>query len=353
MSKKHKNLFDKIVNVKSFEEAFNRTAKGKRNSSSYLRFDEDRYGNLKVLRDLLSNYTYIMLPSRSFTIFEPKPRNITTLSFHDRVIQHAIYAVLNPILDKTFLPNSYACRKNKGSHKCASDLQSALRMTRYNYTWYLKTDFKKYFHRILLSVVWKELRKTISCLKTLHLLEIYVPKLGIGLNIGELLSQLLANVNGNLIDKFIKHTLGIKHFYRYMDDIVLLGNSYEELLEIKSRLEIFSKDIGLEFSKYYIKETSKGINFVGYIIFKDFRLIRPSSIKRVKRKLRVLADKPDELVSYMTSWYGHISHANSYNLKCSMNLPIDIQDLKALILESTSKPVNNKYYGSTEYQNVI
>lgn len=266
---------------------------------------------MKNLRESLALETYEPLPPFHFTIFEPKPRNITALQFKDRIVQHSIYSVIYPIFNKTFLPNSYACRKGFGTHKCANDVQFASKRNRDG--WYLKTDFSKYFHSIDRSLLWKAINSKISCIKTKELIEKFVPKNGVGINIGELLSQLFANVIGNFVDMWLKHTAKIKTFFRYMDDIVIFGNSQEELTILKDELKIFCDTIGLKFSKWFIKPVKTGINFVGYIIFPDYKLIRKDSIRRSKRKLRILAGEDRE--RFLASWLGHIGHANCYNLK--------------------------------------
>lgn len=316
MGKKYKNLFDKIVEHQNFWESFNKTSKGKRNKLEYLVFNEERFSNMKHLRESLIFGNYNPLAPYYFTIYEPKPRNITALKFQDRIVQHSIYAIIYPIFDKTFLPNSYACRKGYGTHKCAKDVQLACKKHRSG--WYLKTDFSKYFHSISREVLWSQIKKKISCVKTLNLVEKFIHKEGIGINIGELLSQLFANIMGNIVDMWLKHTEKIKIFFRYMDDIVIFGENKESLILLKDKLQLFCGTIGLRFSKWFIKPIRDGINFVGYIIFADFKLIRKSSIRGAKRKLRILTGEKRE--KFLASWLGHIQHANCYNLKFKLGV---------------------------------
>ncbi|MDM1545497.1 Retron-type reverse transcriptase [Ignatzschineria indica] len=314
--KTHKNLYNKIISIENLISAFKSTAKNKRSSVDYLQFDQWRYLNLNKIHNDLKSGKYQISDYIYFKIKDPKPRNIVALQFRDRIVQRAIFNVIQPIFEKTFLPNSYACREDKGTHKACRITQSYTRKEENQY--FLKTDFSKYFMSIDREILWKLIERKIGCKQTLSLIERFVPKTGVGINIGELLSQLFANVYGNQVDMFLKHQLKIKYFARYMDDIVIFGGSYEELKEVKESLEEFSKSIGLRFSKWFINHKSKGVNFVGYRIFPDFKLIRKSSVKRAKRKLNRLSGIDRE--RFLASWLGHISHANTYNLKKRLNI---------------------------------
>lgn len=314
--KTHKNLFEKIIDSKNFYESYSKTAKGKRGSKEYLLFSESLFSNMAELRESVENQTYLPSEPTFFSIKDPKPRNIVALKFQDRIVQHAIYSVIYPIFNSTFLPNSYACRNGFGAHKASKMVQSSMRKNKNG--WYLKTDYSKYFHTIRRDIVWREIDKKIGCKKTKALIEKFVPRYGVGLNIGELLSQLLANVVGNCVDMYIKHELKVKEFYRYMDDIVIFGESRERLLKIKESLESFSASIGLRFSKWLIKPVSSGVNFVGYRIWATHKLIRKDSISRAKRKLRTLTG--DKREKFLASWKGHLQHANTYNLQKRMGI---------------------------------
>lgn len=306
-----KNLFDKIVTLENLQISLHETAKNKRTGLDYLEFDQWRYSNLLEIHNELISGRYSVSPYINFKVYDPKPRTITALQFRDRVVQRAIYNYIQPIFEKTFLPNSYACRKGKGTHLAAKITQSYTRKKGVRY--FLKTDFSKYFMSIDRGILWGVIDRKIGCKKTKSLIEKFVPRYGVGINIGELLSQLFANVFGNQVDMFIKHKLKVKYFLRYMDDIVIFGNSYDDLFDKKERLDVFSRSIGLKFSSWHISPIEHGVNFVGYRIFKDFKLLRKSSIKRAKKKLKTLEGVDRD--RFLASWRGHISHANSYNLQ--------------------------------------
>lgn len=314
--KRHKNLFDKVVDSSNFYQAYESTAKGKRGRYEFLIFDSWLYSNMSKLRQAVATEMYRPQEPTLFSIKDPKPRSIVALKFPDRIVQHAIYSVIYPIFDRQFLPNSYACRKGYGSHRAARDVQAAMRKNKGG--WYLKTDFAKYFKSVSRKILWGSIDRSIGCKRTKSLIERFVPRDGIGLGIGALLSQLFANVFGHIVDMYLKHTVKVKSFFRYMDDIVIIGRSKSELVGVKNLLDSYCSKIGLRFSKWFIKPLSAGVNFVGYRIWATHKLIRKDSISRAKRKLRTLTG--DKRERFLASWQGHLVHANAYNLQKRMGI---------------------------------
>jgi hypothetical protein len=316
MGLKYKKLFDKIVDIKNLQIAYKNTCKGKRDTYSYLEFKQfDQYNLLQIQKELISG-NYKIGNYRHFYIYDPKKRLISALSFKDRIVQHALCNIITNIFDKTFLPNSFACRKNFGTHKGVIYIQSLLR--KYNYKYFLKTDFSRYFPSINTNILHKMIRKKIKCNKTYKLVTEIVPFNTIGIPIGNLTSQLFANVYGNTIDYYLKHNLKINHFARYMDDIVVLGNNYKELYEIYNKIQKYSKYLlKLKISKWNVSSTQKGINFLGYRIWKDYKLIRRLSVIKAKRKVKkyLETNNKEKLQRFLASWHGHIQWGNSYNLK--------------------------------------
>lgn len=314
--KTYKNLFDKIISLDNLYNSLYQTSKNKSNSLDCLKFMEWEYSNMTKLHFDLKNGSYTLGEYIHFTVMDPKPRNIVTLQFRDRIVQRAIYNIIQPIFEKTILPNSFACRKGKGTHRASITTQSYSRKVGNSY--YLKTDFSKYFLTIDRKVLWERIERKIGCKETLKLINLFIPKYGSGINIGELLSQLFANVYGNIVDMFLKHDLKIKHFVRYMDDIVIFGSSYNYLRDIKRKLKDFiDQKLNLKFSRWHISSVERGINFVGYRIFPDFKLIRKDSVKRAKRKIKKYKNdgEYDKLERFIASWSGHLKHANTYNLR--------------------------------------
>lgn len=316
MGLKYKKLFDKIVDLENLKIAYKNTCKGKKETFSYLEFKEFDQFNLTQIQKELINNEYKIGNYRNFFIYDPKKRLISALSFKDRIVQHALCNIITDIFDKTFLPNSFACRKGYGTHKGVIYIQSLLR--RFNYKYFLKTDFSRYFPSIDTNVLHTMIRKKIKCNKTYNLITEIVPLNTSGIPIGNLTSQLFANVYGNSIDHYLKHKLKINHFARYMDDIVVLGDSYSELYKIYNHIKEYSLNIlKLKISKWNVSSTNKGINFLGYRIWKDYKLIRKLSVLRAKRKVKkyLINKDNDKLKMFLASWHGHIKWGNSHNLK--------------------------------------
>ena len=317
MAKKYKKLRDKICSWENILLAYQKASSGKKNTRAYLEFREYDLINLKNIQTELLTGTYKMDPSRDFNIYVPKERNIKALSFRDRVVQHAINNIIEPIFEKTFFDNSYACRKNKGTHAAVKYAQSIMRKYK-EPLYYLKTDYRKYFRSIDHNILHSLYQKKIKCKFTLNLLEITFPRDEKNLPVGWLLSQLSANIYGTMIDHYIHHDLKHRDWVRYMDDIVIFDTDIERLKQTQQKMAQFSNDsMLLTFSKWHTNPVTKNVNFLGYRIWPKYKLIRKDSVLRAKQKLARYRkyDLNDKIRSFSGSWNGHIQWADCFNLK--------------------------------------
>lgn len=322
MGTKYKNLKDQICDWNNILLAYMKASKGKKSTRSYLEFKEFHLLNLRKIQEDLINGTYKMDPSFDFTLYLPKERNIKALSFRDRVVQHAIHNVIEPIFDKSFLPFTYACRSDKGTHKAVKHVQSIMRRTD-KPLFYLKTDFSKYFKSIGYDKLHEVIQRKISCSFTMDLIRLFFPIGGKELPVGWLLSQLFANVYGSVVDYYIHHQLKQRNWARYMDDIVVFGEDRDELFKIKEQIVEFSeKTLNLRLSKWYVHNINRGLNFLGYRIWKTHKLIRKDSMIRAKRKVYkyIKHEQRDKFTQFIGSWKGHIQWADCYNLKKWMDI---------------------------------
>jgi len=324
MGKKFRHLLSRIVEPSNLREAYRRARRDKRMTFGHLEFKEHAETNLsKIGRDLDSG-TYTVGPYKTFTIYEPKAREIMALPFYDRVVQHALCNVVEPIIDAVLMPMCAACRTGKGTHYGVIRAQSHMRrLERSGSVYCLKMDFSKYFANIDRRILIGEIRRKISCEATMAIIETITPPAGKGLPIGNLTSQLWANLYGHMFDRFLVHELGIRHATRYMDDTVIFGNDLDELQSMKARIDAFvADDMALRFSKWSIQPISRGVNFLGYRIWTTHRLLRRDSVRRAKRKLRRLRATGDKaaLRRFVASWSGHASWADSHNLLTSLKL---------------------------------
>lgn len=317
MPKKHKNLFEQIVHIDNLRDAYRKTSKGKKQTSGYLKFKEFSESNLKAIQEELINETYEIGPYRCFMVYEPKPREIKSLGFKDRLVQHALCNIISPIMESTLLPYTFACRRNKGTHAGVKHIQAMLRSEKP--THFLKTDFSKFFASIPRDVVYSLYERKIGCKKTLDLISKIIPIQGRGIPIGSLTSQLSANLIGGLVDRFIHFDLGHRSWARYMDDIVILESDVNRLKESFEKIKLFSKSkLGLDISKWQVSSVSRGINFLGYRIWPTHKLIRKDSVTRAKRKLKRYVNDSENLKMFCASWLGHIGWADCMNLKINL-----------------------------------
>ena len=264
-----------------------------------------------------------------FKVYEPKERQIMALPFYDRVVQHAINNVLEPIFDKRFISQSYACRKGKGMHAASDTLKEWL----YEWNKYhpdqplyaIKADIHHYFQSIDHAVLKTEIRKVIKDAGVLALLDRIIDHNGnmpdgVGIPVGNLTSQLFANIYLDALDQFIKHELGVEAYIRYMDDFVILSPDKEQLRNWLARIEQFLREeLKLEFNpKTTILAAKNGIDFVGYKHRATHRKVRKDSIKRIKRTIKKCESgkiTKEQLQKSIQSWTGHAGHADSYNLR--------------------------------------
>ena len=313
---KHKHLFDRVVSHDNIWEAYQKASRGKRESMGYLLFRQNEAAHISMIHDALVSGRYQPSEPRRFMVYEPKPREISALPFADRVVQHALCNVLEPIFEAVFLPQSYACRPGRGTHGAAKAVQSMLRkaIAEGGHPWILKTDFSRYFASIQRETLHREVRRKIACFRTLNLLQRFVPLSGVGMPIGNLVSQLSANLYGHIFDRWLVHGVGITSFARYMDDVVVVGHSRESMGLLRAMAGIFaSTNMGMRFSKWSVTHWQSGVDFCGYRIWPTHKLLRKSSVVRAKQKLSRMhpGEKRDR---FLSAWLGHAKWADSHNL---------------------------------------
>ena len=292
-------LLEAMGDYGNIQKAYNKARKCKRHRKDVLIFTKDKEENLDKVREDIINLAYEPSKYHYFKVYEPKERQIMALPFYDRVVQHAINNVLEPIFDKRFISQSYACRKGKGMHAASDTLKEWL----YEWNKYhpdqplyaIKADIHHYFQSIDHAVLKTEIRKVIKDAGVLALLD-------------------------RIIDQFIKHELGVEAYIRYMDDFVILSPDKEQLRNWLARIEQFLREeLKLEFNpKTTILAAKNGIDFVGYKHRATHRKVRKDSIKRIKRTIKKCESgkiTKEQLQKSIQSWTGHAGHADSYNLR--------------------------------------
>ncbi len=246
MAKTLRNEYSKYLTYDNLMKAHLQSRKGKGYRKEIILFNLKQEEYIMWLKEQLETGKYKHGGYTMFYITEPKVRKIEKSRYIDRIV-HRWY--VNSFMEKYFIPQfidtSYACIKNKGMHKATLDLQKTMKKckTKWKNYYILKMDIKKYFENINKEIMYKILARKIKDKKVLWLTKeiIYSSKGKNGLPIGNYTSQIFANIYLNELDQYIKHKLKCKHYYRYMDDSIILVKTKEEAKEILEKIRKFLK----------------------------------------------------------------------------------------------------------------
>lgn len=304
--KRHGFLFDKAFSRESLYQAWLDASRGKHKKRACLEFSRHLASNLDALHVEIHAGTYKPQPYIAFQVYESKERTIYAPAFRDLVVQHAIYRLVYPIFDAGFLPQSFACRVGKGTHRAADYAQAALRAAPAgSYT--LKMDIRKFFYRIDRAILQRLLARKIKDARLLRVMMQFADYgQPVGIPIGNLLSQLYALVYLDPLDQFIKRTLGARRYCRYVDDFVVFGWSRQQCDDALARVRVFlAQHLNLELSRTTIQPLARGINFVGYRTWRSTRFIRKHSLRSFTRSAR--RGRMASVVSIL----GHARHTGS------------------------------------------
>ncbi len=284
--------------------------------------------NILVLHRDLAEDRYCHGPYEAFKISDPKPRDIHKATVRDRLLHHALYRILYPRFDRTFIADSYSCREGKGTHKAMNRFRAFARQVSKNNTrtcFVLKCDIRKFFASIDHAALLTILSRYISDRRILGLLQniiqsFHSTELGKGLPLGNLTSQLLVNIYMNEFDQFTKHKLKAKHYIRYADDFVFLSNDRNTLLKMLPYMEAFLHErlrLQLHPNKVYIKTFASGVDFLGWVHFSDHRVLRTSTKRRMLKTIR-----RNQKSAALASYRGMLTHGNAKRLSAVLDAPL-------------------------------
>lgn len=325
--KRYNNLYEEVCSIDNLEAAWKRVKLGKRYDKEVLDFGYNALDNIIGIHNDLAWKTYQVGAYREFTIKDPKERLIQYLPLRDRVVQQSLHQVIEPIFDKGFIFDSYACRKGKGTHRAMRRLQCFLNAARQKWPgveiYYLHCDIRKYFPHIDHEILYDEFCRKIKCRGTLSLIRAYIDSYlrNPGMPIGTLLSQLSANIYMNIVDQFVKHDLCEPYYLRYMDNFIIIHHNKQHLQRVKEEIRgLLENRLRLELNpkSTMIGNSKDGIEFVGYKVFADHVRIKTQSIKRMKRRLKAMQVMYREgraslrdVTQRIRSWLGHTKHADA------------------------------------------
>jgi len=336
----YKDLYWFIISPQTLFHAWDIFKSDKRSRPDVVNFELNLEKNIFNLYRCLKNKTYTHGPYRGFWIHDPKVRRVHKATVVDRVLHHAIFQILNPIFEPTFIAFSFSCRVGKGTHKGVDATRGMLQKESRNNTrqcYVLKCDIRKFFdsidHRILLSILERRIRDPDTVWLLRNIIGSYESNRSIlwdkkGVPIGNLTSQLFANVYMNEFDQFIKHTLKVRFYARYTDDFVIVSKDKEYLNNLLPEINQFLQQhlaLDLHPHKVEILSYTKGIDFLGYVIFPHHTLVRKKTKQRMLWKFKDQMNhyrcgrvEKERVEASLRSYLGVLSHANAHNF--SVNL---------------------------------
>lgn len=284
--KRAKSLFEQITAYENIRLAWLKARKGKLKKPVIQKFALNVNENLLQVQKNLKSNPPVLSQYVQFKIFDPKERIISVVPFTDRVMHHAIMNVLEEVFERQFIFHTYACRKNKGTHRAVKYAFSKAKTSKY----FLKLDVKKYFDNINHAVLKNQLERIIKDKDCLNLLFSIIDSYGLsgkgkGLPIGNLTSQFFANFYLSVLDHFVLENLKAKGYVRYMDDIVIFADSKEELKSNFFEIENFCQEkLKLQLKPLVIGLCKNGVSFLGFLINDKVVKLAHKTLKRKKHK---------------------------------------------------------------------
>ena len=323
--KTHRHLFDRVIAFPNLLLASKLAQRGKRFRYEVARFNFGLERDLLKLQEELVSGEWTPGAYHSFTVFEPKERPIVAAPYRDRVVHHALCNVIEPIFEAGFMEDSYACREGKGTHAALDRAQNFLRLSRF----VLQCDVRKFFFSINQETLYSIISRKIGCVRTLKLIHKIITSGGaMGLPIGNLTSQLFANVYLNELDRFVKQKLGRRRYLRYMDDFAVFGDSKSELAAIKKEIAGFLSgrlQLELKEKKSVVLRAENGMSFLGFRLFPCYRRLTGANVAKFVKNFKALrAGWLAKTVSFqkmkdsVRAWVAHAEHGNTWNLRTKL-----------------------------------
>jgi len=308
--KRYGNLYEQIYEMENIKLAHRKARKGKAHYKEVKTFSKYENYYIEELHNMLKEKRYKTSKYEIITKITDggKERKIYKLPYYpDRVVQHCIMNILEPIWFKTLIRDTYSSIKDRGIHDGLYRIKHKLYEDKINTQYCLKLDIKKFYPSIDHDILKRIIRKKIKCKDTLMLIDEIIDSAD-GVPIGNYLSQYMGNIYLSELDHYCKENLRIKYYFRYCDDIVILENNKSKLHEYLNIIKYFcNTHLKLEIkSNYQIFPTFiRGIDFLGYRFFDDYILVRKSIINNMKRKINT---------KNKSSYYGWLKHANAKSL---------------------------------------
>lgn len=339
--KRYGNLWHQVIKLENLYQASRQAQKGKRFRDNVLAFNYNLESELFELQQELQAKTYQPGNYRTFRIYDPKPRLISAAPYRDRVVHHALCNIIVPLIERSFIFDSYANRLGFGTHRALQRFVKFARTSRY----VLQCDIAKYFPSIDHEILKQIIRRKIKCHDTLWLIDTIIDNSNhqepvlhyfpgdnlltpierrVGLPIGNLTSQFFANCYLNGFDHFVQEKLKVNKYVRYVDDFALFSDEREFLVSARIAIEKYLATLRLKIHpvKSQLFETQYGANFVGFRVLSDRIRVRNDNLRRGRERLKKYQQdyakghiSLPQLIQCLQSWSAHLAHGNTYKLR--------------------------------------
>ena len=342
MPAKARDLFDEIASFPALLQAARKAARGKRAKPGAAAFLANLEPEVLRLERELSSGSYGPGRYTVIQIRDPKHRTVSAAPFRDRVVHHALCAVVEPIFERGFIHDSYANRLGKGTHRAIARYERF----RDRHRWVLRCDIYRYFPAIDHEILKADLRRRIACERTLWLADriidgsnsqeavnLYYPGDHLftpfqrrrGLPIGNLTSQFFANLYLNGLDHFCKEVLRAKGYVRYVDDFALFHDEREQLEVWRQRIAEYleGRRLRLHPRKTLVLDAVRPAPFLGLVLLPGgYRRLPEDNVRRFRNRLRGLRDRwragrveKEEIIQRVRAWVAHAEHADTWRLR--------------------------------------
>ncbi len=358
--KTYKHLYPQICSFENLLTAFYRARRHKPKTPAMCAFEFNLEENLFALQEELQNQTYQPGGYHHFYIYEPKKRKVSAAPFRDRVVHHALCQIIEPIFERRFISDSYACRVGKGTHRALKRAREFLHQNTYVFHGDILKFFPSIDHQILLDILGRHIKDAAVMDLIQRILgsgegvladeypmqwfpgdDLLTPLMRPrGLPIGNLTSQFWANVYLNELDTFVKRRLRCRAYVRYMDDFLVFGNDKAELHCVRQAITDFLQSLRLSLHprKQRIYPVRTGMDFVGFVSFPHRVKLRRDNVRRFTQRLRRFQHAyaageitREQIETSLQSWISHSRYADSFRLRCRLISQRVWQNPKGLI----------------------
>lgn len=363
------------VSIELIDEGYRDCRKRKGSTEGCMEYGKDYILNNLQLYKELNSMTYEVGRSKAFIVTRPKIREVFCAQFRDRIVHHILAIKFLPIFESEMTDNAYACRKGKGTDYGINHIREQMERVSEDYTketWVLKCDLQGFFmsidRKMLYGIVENLLRKKYhgsdidfwlwlwkkvimndpskNCIKVGDLKlwdklprnkSLFTCGEGKGLPIGNLPSQILANLLMSRFDKWILGCVGKDGGYgRYVDDFVVVSRNKRLLLDILHDARIFLRDeldLTLHPDKVYLQEAKKGVKITGAVIMPHRVYVGNNTIGRLFDVIEgwnniksPTGEETEKFIKRVNSLFGHLVHRNSYAIRWSAWKSIEHKD---------------------------